>query len=68
VAISRGTRGKSSVFVKDYSAAIARAIAQLGDRYLLAKPIRSASKAMPPQANVRANHIDTELIGGLDRR
>ena len=64
MAIGGRTHGKSPVLVKDYSAAIARAIERLGDRYLLAKPILRASKVTPRQANVRANHghSDRETI------
>ncbi len=41
---------RMSAWVVDYSAARARAIAWLGDRYLLAKPVKRLSMTAPMQS------------------
>lgn len=45
---------RMSAWVVDYSAARARAIAWLGDRYLLAKPVKRLHMTAPAQATFMA--------------
>jgi hypothetical protein len=42
-----------SLPVANYSPAVARAVAWLGDRYLLAKPINMVRRAEKPRTDVR---------------
>lgn len=43
---------RMSAWVVDYSAARARAIAWLGDRYLLAKPVKRRHSAIPDETTL----------------
>jgi hypothetical protein len=53
MANSNRTETSHSLPVANYSPAVARAVAWLGDRYLLAKPINVARRAEKPRTDVR---------------
>ena len=57
---------KARSWVVDYSAARAKAIEWLGDRYLLARPINRIFAAMPRQRRAPPRSHDRSLIDTID--